>query len=89
MAVELLLEGIPIERVSVLLGHSSVKITQRHYAPWIEARQTQLEADVARVWRNDPVAQAEILRAETGSLDTAGQRMGATYPRHETGEVVN
>ena len=89
MAVELLLEGVPIERVSVLLGHSSVKITQRHYAPWIEARQTQLEADVARVWRNDPVAQAEILRAETASQDGSSQRMAATYPRHEKGNVPN
>jgi integrase len=34
LAVELLLEGVPIERVSILLGHSSVKITERHHAPW-------------------------------------------------------
>jgi integrase len=27
-----------MERVSVLLGHSSVKITERHYAPWVQAR---------------------------------------------------
>ena len=33
--VELLLSGMPLERVSVLLGHSSVKITERHYAPWV------------------------------------------------------
>jgi integrase len=32
-AVELLLSGVPLERVSVLLGQSSVKITARHYAP--------------------------------------------------------
>ena len=29
LAVELLLAGMPIERVSILLGHSSVKITER------------------------------------------------------------
>jgi integrase/recombinase XerD len=29
-AVELLLSGVPIERVSVLLGHQSVRITERH-----------------------------------------------------------
>lgn len=33
LAVELLMEGVPMERVSILLGHSSVKITERHYAP--------------------------------------------------------
>ena len=33
LAVELLLDGVPIERVAVLLRHSSVKITERHYAP--------------------------------------------------------
>jgi integrase/recombinase XerD len=29
-AVELLLAGVPIERVSVLLGHQSVRITEKH-----------------------------------------------------------
>jgi hypothetical protein len=36
-----------IEQVSVLLGHSSLKITEKHYAPWVKARQEQLEATVA------------------------------------------
>jgi integrase/recombinase XerD len=35
-AVELLLAGIPLERVSVLLGHQSIKVTERHYAPWVK-----------------------------------------------------
>ena len=69
LAVELLLEGVPMERVSVLLGHSSVKITERHYAPWVQARQTQLEADLVRVWRKDPLAQAEMLRRDTAFQD--------------------
>ena len=67
LAVELLLDGVPIERVSVLLGHSSVKITERHYAPWVQARQVQLESDLVQAWRNDPIAQAEILYSETPS----------------------
>jgi integrase/recombinase XerD len=32
-AVEMLLAGVPIDRVSMLLGHSSVKITEKHYSP--------------------------------------------------------
>jgi integrase len=58
-AVELLMSGVPLERVSVLLGHSSVKITEKHYSPWIRARQEQLEADLERSWAQDPVVLAE------------------------------
>lgn len=58
-AVELLLAGVPLERVSVLLGHSSIRVTERHYAPWIRARQEQLEADLERSWARDPIVLAE------------------------------
>jgi integrase/recombinase XerD len=54
-AVELLLAGVPIERVSILLGHQSVRITEKHYNPWVRSRQEQLEADVARTWKHDPL----------------------------------
>jgi integrase/recombinase XerD len=54
-AVELLLSGVPIERVSVLLGHQSVRITEKHYSPWVRSRQEQLEADVRNAWSNDPL----------------------------------
>jgi integrase len=57
-AVELLLAGVPIERVSILLGHSSIRVTERHYSPWIHARQAQLEADLERSWARDPVVLA-------------------------------
>ena len=57
-AVELLLAGVPIERVSVLLGHQSVRITERHYNPWNKARQEQLEADLTRAWEQDPLVLA-------------------------------
>lgn len=88
LAVESLLAGVPIERISILLGHSSVKITERHYAPWVHARQAQLEADLERVWRKDPLAQLEMLRSEHRVSDSSVQ-MAATYPRHETGELPN
>jgi integrase len=58
-AVELLLAGVPLERVSILLGHSSTKVTERHYSPWIRARQEQLEADLERSWALDPIVLAE------------------------------
>src|SRR5215467_862892 len=49
-AVEMLLAGVPLEQVSILLGHKSVKITERHYAPWVKARQEQLEENVRKAW---------------------------------------
>lgn len=73
-AVELLLAGVPLERVSVLLGHTSIRITERHYAPWVRARQEQAEADVRRAWGQDPVA---LLEAK------------GTPEVHEKGSVVN
>ncbi|OLB95519.1 MAG: hypothetical protein AUI02_03605 [Acidobacteria bacterium 13_2_20CM_2_57_12] len=54
-AVELLLSGVPLDRVSILLGHSSIRITERHYAPWTRSRQEQIEADLKTAWSNDPV----------------------------------
>lgn len=54
-ATQLLLEGVPLERVSILLGHQSIKVTERHYSPWIRERQQQAEADVRRTWTRDPL----------------------------------
>src|SRR5271165_6880109 len=50
-AVELLLAGVPIDQVSILLGHASVKTTERHYAPFVKARQEQLVSSVEKSWR--------------------------------------
>jgi integrase len=55
-AMELLLAGVPLERVSVLLGHQSTKVTEKHYTPWVRARQEQLEADGRRTWGTDILA---------------------------------
>jgi integrase/recombinase XerD len=50
-AVENLLAGVPIDQVSILLGHKSVKITEKHYAPFVKARQDQLTASVRQAWQ--------------------------------------
>jgi integrase/recombinase XerD len=49
-AIELLLAGVPIEQVSILLGHSSIRITEKSYSPWVKARQEQLERSVRSSW---------------------------------------
>jgi len=55
-AVSLLLKGVSIEIVSKLLGHSSIKVTERHYSPWVKARQDQLETEVRRIWATPDAA---------------------------------
>jgi len=47
-AVSRLLAGVSIDDVSKLLGHSSVAITEAHYAPWVPARSRRLEGIVAQ-----------------------------------------
>ena len=49
-AVSLLEKGVSIENVSVLLGHSSVRITERHYKPWVKTLQKKLEDEVRKAW---------------------------------------
>lgn len=43
-SVDLLQRGVPLEEVSKLLGHSSTKVTEKHYAPWIKGRQDRLDS---------------------------------------------
>ena len=50
-AVEMLLAGVPIDQVSLLLGHASVKITEKSYAPFVKARQLQLQESVRNAWK--------------------------------------
>jgi integrase/recombinase XerD len=66
-AVELLMEGTSIEQVAVLLGHSNIKVTQKHYNPWILERQKQLESYIERVWAHDsllPLIGTQAVRGE-------------------------
>lgn len=49
-AVELLIAGATIEQVAALLGHQSTEVTERHYSPWVKARQEQLETAVRKAF---------------------------------------
>lgn len=60
-AVELLLAGLPIQEVSILLGHTSIKMTEKHYAPWVRPRQIKMDSMVLAAWEVDPTAQRERL----------------------------
>jgi integrase/recombinase XerD len=49
-ATHLLQQGVSLQTVAVLLGHSSMKITERRYSHWIKGRQENLEAEVKKSW---------------------------------------
>jgi integrase/recombinase XerD len=43
--------GIPMEEVSKLLGHTSIKTTEKHYSAWAQARQDRLDSLVVAAWK--------------------------------------
>ena len=49
-AVESLLAGMRIEDVATILGHSSIKVTEESYMPWVRARQNNLNSSVYNSW---------------------------------------
>jgi integrase/recombinase XerD len=49
-ATSWLADGIPLEEVSAMLGHSSTKITQRHYEDWTKQRQERLDDLMRAMW---------------------------------------
>jgi integrase len=42
--------GIEIGEVSKLLGHTSIKTTEKHYSAWAQARQDRLDSLVVAAW---------------------------------------
>jgi integrase len=73
-AVEYLLAGMPLEEVSRLLGHSSVLVTQKHYAPWVLERQQKLANSVRNAWSNMGVGAAKTKLHVTGRQPAASAR---------------
>jgi integrase/recombinase XerD len=69
-SVELLQAGVPIEEVSVLLGHSGSRITSMHYAPWVRSRQEQLSNHLHRAWSCDPIVLIEEENAQKSREET-------------------
>jgi len=49
-AVHLLEHGTPMEEVSRLLGHESIRTTERHYAKWSKGRQERADELVMASW---------------------------------------
>ncbi len=49
-SVNLLQRGVSMENLSTLLGHRSIKVTERYYASWVAGRQQHLENVVRATW---------------------------------------
>jgi integrase len=49
-AVDLLEKGVPMEEVSKLLGQTSIRTTEKHYAKWSKGRQDRLDTLVSGTW---------------------------------------
>jgi len=49
-AKNLLLSEVPLETVSLLLGHKKLAITEKHYARFVPERQALIEAQVRKSW---------------------------------------
>jgi integrase/recombinase XerD len=51
-AVRLLTKGVPLEDVSKLLGHASIAVTEKYYAPWVASRKLRLERLLSETFAN-------------------------------------
>jgi site-specific recombinase XerD len=80
-AVEMLQAGVTLEQVSILLGHKSVKITEKHYTPWVRARQEQLEQSVQRAWHVGSASLGEPLRRSKAPKTRTAETNKQTRPK--------
>ena len=55
-AVRLLEKGVSLEHVSILLGHTDIKTTQRAYYPWVRSLQDNLEREISKTWEKPKLA---------------------------------
>lgn len=75
-AVDLLQNGVPLQECSKLLGHESIKTTERSYSKWVQARQDRLDTlvghleKITTLFPQDPTASI-LLRGATGNAGLA------------------
>ncbi len=81
-AVELLAAGVAMDDVSVLLGHGSIRTTERYYAPWDLSRSKRLLAVVRDANDRDPVLRwlAASGKKETAEAGDAAPANGSAHP---------
>lgn len=86
-SVEMLLARVPIDQVSLFLGHASVKITEKSYSPFVKAPQVQLQDSVRNTWKapsgngpkNTPPTSTASLNKHAGwQVIQSGKKVKAT-----------
>jgi integrase/recombinase XerD len=63
-AVRLLQGGATLDRVARALGNRSVRVVERHYAPWMKSRQDELDKDVQATWAGGPKPRLRLVRTK-------------------------
>ena len=76
-----LLSGVTLEHVSILLGHSSVKITEKHYSPWVKTRQEKLEEEFKRAGATEAPTDKAVVLTEMLSRRDVRAALCSRYPR--------
>ena len=78
-AVELLLNGVDIRTVQRLLGHESLRTTERYYAPYVTAFQAHLDAATAKL--NWSSAVLPVIASEDASGNAQSNIRAFVVPR--------
>ena len=63
-AVRLLQSGANLDRVARALGNRSVRVVERHYAPWIQSRLDELDKDVVATWSGGAKPRPRLVRVK-------------------------
>ncbi len=63
-AVRLLQSGVTLDRVARALGDRSVRVVEKHYAPWIKSRQDELDKDIQATWTVGPKGRPRLVRVK-------------------------
>ena len=56
----------------MLLGHKSVKVTEKHYLPWVRARQTTLTESAKVAWAKQGIIKSATDGKRSRSVRAAG-----------------
>lgn len=67
-ACELLKAGVSLEHVSKLLGHTSIRTTEKSYAAWVPSRQEVLDNSFVKAWGTPAISTAETHRPKRVAL---------------------
>jgi hypothetical protein len=57
-----------VRLLSKLIGDSSIKVTEEHYAQWYKAEQQRTEDVIRKSWGNEPILNSSSLEQKSTQL---------------------